>query len=141
MVKTLLFILSVLPATLAGEFNPQTLSDFEQDSILAIGNPSQVVSRYRLECENEQRVFRHSRVADWYLVDTEKNKRKRLGEGISDLTKDRVRDAVLSPNGRYVAFAIANNLYIHKIDFGKKYFEHLDTLINFNKIPNFVSYF
>ena len=30
----------------------------------------------------------------------------------------RPRDAIMSPNGRYVAFAIDNNLYIHKCDFG-----------------------
>ena len=73
------------------------------------------VRRYRLESENEERIFRRSSVADWYIVDTQKNNRKRLGEGMN---LGKVRDAVMSPNGRYVAFAKDNNLYIHKLDFG-----------------------
>ena len=109
--KILAFILSVLPAILAGEFNPKTLSAAEQDSILN-GTAEQ---RYRLECENEQQLFRRSQVADWYIVDTQKNTRKRLGAG---LNLGKVRDAQLSPNGRYIAFAKDNNLYIHKLDFG-----------------------
>lgn len=107
----LLFILSVLPAILAGELNPKTLSAAEQDSILN-GVPEQ---RYRLESENEEAIFRHSKEADWFIVDTRRNSRKQLGEG---LHLGKVRDAVLSPNGRYVAFAKDNNLYIHKLDFG-----------------------
>jgi dipeptidyl-peptidase-4 len=50
-------------------------------------------------------------VADYYIIDTMRHTRKQLGEG-------KVRDAVMSPNGRYVAFAKDNNLYIHKLDFG-----------------------
>ena len=107
----LLLILSVLPAILAGDFNPKTLSVAEQDSILN-GLPEQ---RYRLESENEEQIFRHSSVADWFIVDTQKNTRKQLGAG---LNLGKVRDAQLSPNGRYIAFAKDNNLYIHKLDFG-----------------------
>jgi len=110
--RFLLFIASVLPAILAGDFNPKTLSVAEQDSIL---NGQGDVRRYRLESENEERIFRRSSVADWYIVDTQKNKRKQLGEGMN---LGKVRDAVMSPNGRYVAFAKDNNLYIHKLDFG-----------------------
>ena len=110
--RFLLFIASVLPAILAGDFNPKTLSFAEQDSIL---NGQGDVRRYRLESENEERIFRRSSVADWYIVDTQKNNRKRLGEGMN---LGKVRDAVMSPNGRYVAFAKDNNLYIHKLDFG-----------------------
>ena len=107
----LLLILSVLPAILAGDFNPKTLSAAKQDSILN-GVPEQ---RYRLESENEEQIFRHSSVADWFIVDTQKNTRKQLGAG---LNLGKVRDAQLSPNGRYIAFAKDNNLYIHKLDFG-----------------------
>ena len=112
--KVLLFILSVLPAILAGDFNAKTLSAEEQDSILNESATS-ISSRYRLESENEERLFRRSRVADWYIVDTQRNTRKQLGAG---LNLGKVRDAELSPNGRYVAFAKDNNLYIHKLDFG-----------------------
>ena len=107
----ILVILSVLPSILAGDFNPQTLSVAEQDSILN-GVSEQ---RYRLEYENEERIFRRSMIADWYIVDTQKNTRKQLGVGMH---LGKVRDAVISPNGRYIAFAKNNNLYIHKLDFG-----------------------
>lgn len=116
--KVLAIILSVLTGILGGEYNAQTLSVAEQDSILndrmcatASLNDGMMKSRYRLEKENEQKIFRHSEVAEWYIVDTMRHTRKRLGEGL-------VRDAVMSPNGRYVAFAKGNNLYVHKLDFG-----------------------
>lgn len=111
----LLFILSVLPAILAGEYNAKTLSIAEQDSILAIGTQPSEPGRYRLECENEETLFRRSKTADWYVLDSMRHTRKQLGAG---LQLGKVRDAVMSPNGRYVAFAKDNNLYIHKCDFG-----------------------
>ena len=120
--KILLIFLTVLQGILAGDYTPKTLSAAEQDSILNVGtsvasslNDGQTTSRYRLECENEERIFRHSRLAEWYVVDTMRHTRKKLGAGMGF---DRVRDAVMSPNGRYVAFAKDNNLYIHKLDFG-----------------------
>jgi len=104
---------------LGGEFKPKTLSEAQQDSILkaAVAAPQDetVCTRYRLECENEERIFRHSAVADWFIIDTLRHTRKQLGAGLS---LGKVRDAQLSPNGRYVAFAKGNNLYIHKLDFG-----------------------
>ena len=115
--KGLLIILSVLSGILSGEYNAKTLSIAEQDSILAAGSEA-VQTRYRLEKENEERIFRRSEIADWYIVDTQKkNSRKQLGAG---LNLGKVRDAVMSPNGRYVAFAKENNLYIHKLDFGSE---------------------
>ena len=113
--KVLLFILSVLPAILAGDYNAKTLSVAEQDSVLNVQSAEGQCTRYRLESENEERLFRHSRVADWYVIDTMRHTRKQLGAG---LNLGKVRDAVMSPNGRYVAFAKDNNLYIHKLDFG-----------------------
>ena len=109
--RFLLIILSVLPAILAGDFEPKTLSTAEQDSILN-GLPDQ---RYRLESEEEEKLFRHSSVADVFIIDTMRHTRKQLGAG---LNLGKVRDAVMSPNGKYVAFAKNNNLYIHKLDFG-----------------------
>lgn len=113
--KILLIFLTVLQGILAGDYNPKTLSAAEQDSILSIGDQTAPAGRYRLECENEERIFRHSRLADWYVVDTMRHTRKKVGAGMGF---ERVRDAVMSPNGRYVAFAKENNLYIHKLDFG-----------------------
>lgn len=105
--KGLLIILSVLTGILGGEYNAKTLSGAEQDSILGV----EATGRYRLEKENAQKIFRHSEVADWFIVDTMRHTRKQLGGGP-------VRDAIMSPNGRYVAFAKGNNLYVHKLDFG-----------------------
>ena len=113
--KILLIFLTVLQGILAGDYNPTTLSAAEQDSILAIGDQAATAGRYRLESENEERIFRRSRLAEWYVVDTMRHTRKKLGAGMGF---DQVRDAVMSPNGRYVAFAKDNNLYIHKLDFG-----------------------
>ena len=115
--KILAIILSVLPAILGGDFNAKTLSVAEQDSILNGGliNGGMVSGRWRLESENEEKIFRRSTLADWYIVDTQKNTRKQLGAG---LNLGKVRDAVMSPNGRYIAFAKDNNLYIHKLDYG-----------------------
>ena len=113
--KILLIFLTVLQGILAGDYNPTTLSAAEQDSILAMGDQAATAGRYRLESENEERIFRRSRLAEWYVVDTMRHTRKKLGAGMGF---DQVRDAVMSPNGRYVAFAKDNNLYIHKLDFG-----------------------
>ena len=109
--KILVIILSVLTGILNGDYVPQTLSVAEQDSILNEGIVP--AGRYRLESENEEKIFRHSKVADWYVIDTMRHSRKQLGAGVSGLVDERVRDAVMSPNGRYVAFAINNNLYTH----------------------------
>ena len=112
-----LLILGVLSGILSGDYNAQTLSIAEQDSILnpTVEEVEGVSTRYRLESENEEKLFRHSQVADWYVVDTLRHTRKQLGAGLG---LGKVRDARLSPNGRYVAFVKDNNLYIHKLDFG-----------------------
>ena len=109
--KLFAILLGVLTGILSGEYKANTLSIEEQDSILGI----EATGRYRLEKENEQQIFRHSEVADWFIIDTMRHTRKQLGAGLGF---GPVRDAVLSPNGRYVAFAKDNNLYIHKLDFG-----------------------
>ena len=117
--KFLLIIGTVLSGILAGDYNAATLSVAEQDSILMAESQKPqtegAAMRYRLEKEDEEQLFRHSSVANWYIVDTQKNIRKALGAGMN---LGKVRDAVMSPNGRYVAFAKDNNLYIHKLDFG-----------------------
>ena len=97
---------------LRGGYDAKTMTNAEMDSVLNLGN--QEVSggdRYRLEWENKQQLYRHSFMADYYLVDTQKNVRTKLSD-------QPVRDAVISPNGKYVVYAKAdNNLYIYKIDF------------------------
>jgi dipeptidyl-peptidase-4 len=127
-------LLSVLPGILAGDYNAKTLSVAEQDSILLVESQkvltstpinvesqeeNDVCSRYRLESENAESIFRRSEMADWYVYDTMRHTRKHLGDGVLQGVADkRVREVVMSPNGRYVAFVKDNNLYIHKADYG-----------------------
>lgn len=93
---------------LRGGYDAKTLTT---DTMQYIVNQGQTTDRYRLEYENKQQLFRHSFMADYYLVDTQKHTRTRLSDAP-------VRDAYLSPNGKYVVYAKAdNNLYIYKIDF------------------------
>ena len=93
---------------LRGGYDAKTLT---ADTMQYIVNQGQTTDRYRLEYENKQQLFRHSFMADYYLVDTQKHTRTRLSDAP-------VRDAQLSPNGKYVVYAKAdNNLYIYKIDF------------------------
>ena len=112
----------LLSELLKGEYNAKTMTAEEQDSVLMLEiarskvEPSRQKDacipgeRFRLEYENKQGLFRHSFVADWYLIDTEKGTRTHLSDGP-------VRDAQLSPNGKYVVYAKGNNLYIYKTDF------------------------
>ena len=97
---------------LRGGYDAKTMTVSQLDSVLNDGaQESGNALRYRLEYENKQQLYRHSFMADYYLVDDQKNVRIKL----SDVP---VRDAVISPNGKYVVYAKAdNNLYIYKIDF------------------------
>ena len=98
----------VMNDILDGVYDAQTLSAYQQDSIL--GNlPNQ---RYRLDYTDKQQIYRRSFMANYVIVDTQKNTRKPLSD-------NPVRDAIISPNGRYIAFVKAdNNIYLHKLDFG-----------------------
>ena len=94
-------------------YNAKTMSVHEMDSVLAlkVETPTSI-NRYRLDYENEQKLFRHSFFADYYLVDTQK------GNARTQISDVPVRDAMMSPNGKYVVYAKAdNNLYIYKVDF------------------------
>ena len=94
-------------------YNAKTMSVHEMDSVLALKVETPTSNnRYRLEYENEQKLFRHSFFADYYLVDTQK------GNSRTKISDAPVRDALMSPNGKYVVYAKAdNNLYIYKVDF------------------------
>lgn len=98
----------VMRDILDGRYNAKTLSEHEQDSILG-NQPDQ---RYRLEITDKQSIYRHSFVANYIIVDTQRGTRKPLSD-------KPVRDAIISPNGKYIAFVKAdNNIYLHKLDFG-----------------------
>ena len=99
-------------------YNAKTMSVADMDSVLLsesgkgkTENGDVKSERYRLEYVNEQKLFRHSFFADYYLYDTQKR-------DTIWLTDVPVRDAVMSPNGKYIVYAKAdNNLYIYKVDF------------------------
>ena len=90
----------MLDDMLGGKYNAKTLSVTEQQDILG----DSATGRYRIQKENETKIFRRSTVADYYVYDTQRETRKLLGGG-------QVRDVQVSPNGRYVAFVKGQNLY------------------------------
>lgn len=95
---------------LSKKYDAKTMSAGEIEAVLEDANANNVV-RYRLEYKNDEQLFRHSMYADYYLYDTHK-------KDTIWLTDTRVRDAVMSPNGKYVVYAKPdNNLYIYKVDF------------------------
>lgn len=95
---------------LSKKYDAKTMSTGEIEAVLEDANANNVV-RYRLEYKNDEQLFRHSMYADYYLYDTHK-------KDTIWLTDTRVRDAVMSPNGKYVVYAKPdNNLYIYKVDF------------------------
>lgn len=95
---------------LSKKYDAKTMSAGEIEAVLEDANANNVV-RYRLEYKNDEQLFRHSMYADYYLYDTHK-------KDTIWLTDTCVRDAVMSPNGKYVVYAKPdNNLYIYKVDF------------------------
>ncbi len=91
-----------------------TLFDASTAKLLKIADVEGFVlpetGKYLLVYNNAKQIYRHSFTADYYIFNTERKELKLLGEG--------VRNPVFSPNGRYIAFARENNLFIHKLDFG-----------------------
>ena len=95
---------------LRGGYDAKTMTVAEMDSVLN-GEEMCESHRYRLGYKNKEQLFRHSFFADYYLVDTKKNDTIFMSDAP-------VRDAVMSPNGKYVVYAKSdNNLYIYKVDF------------------------
>ena len=92
-------------------YNAKTMSIAAIDSVLAGENGQVKNERFRLGYTNEKKLFRHSFFANHYLYDTQKH-------DTIWLSNEPIRDAVMSPNGKYVVYAKAdNNLYIYKVDF------------------------
>ena len=112
MLNTLLLVLltslpqqQLLSDILKGQYKPVTLSSAQMDSVLNGASAERLQLRY----ENKRNLFRRSWEADWYLLDTQKDKKLPIGHG---------RDAVMSPNGKYVVYSKDNALWIYKVDFG-----------------------
>lgn len=60
---------------------------------------------------NSKPIYRHSVISDYYIYEINRNRVQQLSENGSQQL------ALFSPNGRMVAFARDNNLYIKKLDF------------------------
>ncbi len=92
----------------------QTLFDASTTKLLQIKDVAGFIlpeeGKYLLVYNNVEKIYRHSFTADYYIFDTERNELKLLG--------DHIKQPVFSPNGRYIAFARENNLFVHKLDFG-----------------------
>ena len=118
---------------LRGGYDAKTMSVEEMDSVLAGEDGTVKSGRYRLGYTNKQKLFRHSFFADYYLYDTQKN-------DTIWLTNEPVRDAAMSPNGKYVVYAKAdNNLYIYKVDFKTEVAVTTDTNLEiFNGISDWL---
>ena len=122
MKRNILFLLFIMPLfgyaddlsdLLSSVYKPQLLTVEKQDSILnsvTEGVDQTTSARWRLEYENKQPLYRRSFLADYYVVDSKNGSRTQIGGGP-------IRDAVMSPNGRYIVYAKQNNLYIYKLDY------------------------
>lgn len=98
----------LLEDLLSGAYNAEVMSAAEMDSVL---NPkTEEGNRYELRYEDRVQLFRHSFEATYYLWDTKKNVRVEMTDG-------KVRDAQMSPNGKYVVYYKQGNLYMYKVDY------------------------
>ena len=67
--------------------------------------------RYLLLYANSEKLYRHSFKADYYIYDRKRRELRALSDTMP------VMQPVFSPDGKYIAFARDNNLFIHKLDF------------------------
>ena len=88
-----------------------TLIDTKNHSVLADGIDSYTFSpdeKLVLIANNTNQIFRHSFTADYYLYDTNSKK-------VSKLFDFQVQEPTFSPDGKKIAFARENNLYVYDI--------------------------
>jgi len=88
-----------------------TLIDTKNHSVLADGIDSYTFSpdeKLVLIANNTNQIFRHSFTADYYLYDTNSLK-------VSKLFDFQVQEPTFSPDGKKIAFARENNLYVYDI--------------------------
>jgi dipeptidyl-peptidase-4 len=74
--------------------------------------------------ETRQPVYRRSWVTSYYVYDRKRNRIEPLSE------RTEQRNALFSPDGRSIAFASGNNLYIKRLDFGSELAVTTDGLPN-----------
>ncbi|MCQ2311355.1 MAG: S9 family peptidase [Paludibacteraceae bacterium] len=98
------------------KYDAKTLTQEQMDSLL--NNTQEMTvdemllpqNRYKLHYEEQQKIFRRSFWAHYYLMDTKKNERIEMNDTV-------VREAQMSPNGQYVVYGKGQNLYIYKVLF------------------------
>ncbi len=89
-----------------------TLIDTKNHTVLADGIDSYTFSpdeKSILIANNTNQIFRHSFTADYYLYDTTTKK-------VSKVFDFQVQEPTFSPDGKKIAFARDNNLYVFDID-------------------------
>lgn len=142
LIATLFFSLSMMADTmndiLEGAYTAKSISVEAQDSLLNGGaavqggqNETLTGKVYELRFRNKQSLFRRSFVADYYLWDVN----KQVEIPLSDRP---VRDAKMSPNGKYVVYAKGQNLYIYKVDFNSEIAITNDSSHIFNGISDWL---
>lgn len=88
-----------------------TLIDTKSSPVLADGIDSYTFSadeKLILIANNSTQIYRHSFTADYYLYDTTTKK-------VSKLFDFQVQEPTFSPDGKKIAFARENNLYVYDI--------------------------
>lgn len=88
-----------------------TLIDTKNHSVLAEGIDSYTFSpdeKLVLIANNTNQIFRHSFTADYYLYDTN-------SKMVSKLFDFQVQEPTFSPDGKKIAFARENNLFVYDI--------------------------
>lgn len=104
----------VLRDILTKQYEAQTVPEQTIDSLLSgnvvVSDDERYLPQYRyvLKHENEQKMFRRSYFANYYLWDKHKNERIAVSDTL-------IRDAQLSPNGQYVVYGKGQDLYIYKV--------------------------
>ncbi len=89
------------------KYAPKRLNKAYMDSVL---NKPSDEGRYTLKYKNKQQQYRYSFFADYYLHDNKKDVDIRLSDTL-------LREAKVSPNGKYIAYGKGQDLYLYKVDF------------------------
>ena len=88
------------------KYDPKYLSGKEIDSLLNGVNRS----RYELKETKRRQQYRYSYFASYRLRDNHRNTEKSLNDSL-------LRDAQMSPDGKYIAYGKGQDLYLYKTEF------------------------
>ncbi len=102
------------------DFQSRQVSEFYPDSIL-YGDVLSAIDDFRINsagtlllvCVNQQPIWRHSREGNYYLIDLASGEINPVADGKG------LRNVKFSPDGKFLAYVYANNLYCCNISAGK----------------------